>query len=67
MHKELLGRLELNKIYQMDCLEGMKMVPDGSVDLIITDPPYLIDYQSNFRKQKFDKISNDKDNYELIR
>lgn len=24
----------------MDCLEGMKMIPDGSVDLVVTDPPY---------------------------
>ena len=24
----------------MDCLEGMKQIPDGSVDLIVCDPPY---------------------------
>lgn len=24
----------------MDCLEGMKQIPDGSVDCVITDPPY---------------------------
>ena len=27
----------------MDCLEGMRQMPDKSVDLIITDPPYLIE------------------------
>lgn len=32
--------LEINKIYNMDCIEGMKMIPDGSIDAIITDPPY---------------------------
>ena len=32
--------MELNKIYNEDCLEGMKRIPDKSVDLIITDPPY---------------------------
>jgi len=32
--------LELNKIYCMDCLEGMKMIPDNYVDLILTDIPY---------------------------
>ncbi|UVD42583.1 putative adenine-specific DNA methyltransferase [Staphylococcus phage vB_SauM-V1SA22] len=31
--------LELNKIYNEDCLEGMKKIPDNSVDLIVTDPP----------------------------
>ena len=32
--------IELNKIYNEDCLEGMKRIPSGSVDLILTDPPY---------------------------
>lgn len=32
--------MELNKIYNEDCLEGMKRIPDGSVDLILTDLPY---------------------------
>lgn len=36
----MLGKLELNHIYQMDCLEGMKMIPDNSVDLVVTSPPY---------------------------
>lgn len=40
MGKELLGSLELNRIYQMDCLEGIKLIPDKSIDLILTDIPY---------------------------
>jgi site-specific DNA-methyltransferase (adenine-specific) len=32
--------LELNKIYNMDCLEGLKQIDDESIDLIVTDPPY---------------------------
>jgi site-specific DNA-methyltransferase (adenine-specific) len=31
---------ELNKIYQGDCLEFMRTLPDACVDLVITDPPY---------------------------
>ena len=34
--------MELDKIYNMDCLEGMKQIPDGSVDAIICDLPYGI-------------------------
>jgi len=34
--------LELNKIYNMDCIEGIKQLPDKSIDLVVTDPPYLI-------------------------
>lgn len=33
--------IELNKIYNEDCLETMKRLPDESVDLIIADPPYF--------------------------
>lgn len=35
--------LEENKIHQMNCLEGMRLLPEGSVDLIVTDPPYFIE------------------------
>lgn len=61
--------MELNKIYNEDCLEGMKRIPDGSVDLIVTDPPYLINYKTGHRKDKAhrfnDVILND-DNEQLI-
>ena len=40
--------MELNRIYNEDCLEGMKRIPDGSVDLIATDPPYNIARDNNF-------------------
>lgn len=68
MGKELLGSLELNRIYQMDCVEGMKLIPDESVELVVTDPPYLMNYRSNRRvkQEKFDYIQNDKDSHELI-
>lgn len=32
--------LEKNKIYCMECLEGIKKLSPDSVDLILTDPPY---------------------------
>ena len=47
------------ELWHGDCLELMKNIPDGSVDLVLTDPPYGIDFQSNFRKNKFNKIEND--------
>ncbi|MGZ4938622.1 MAG: DNA-methyltransferase [Halobacteriota archaeon] len=34
--------LELNKIYIMDCIEGMKRLSDESIDVIVTSPPYNI-------------------------
>ena len=32
--------IEIDRIYNEDCLEGMKRIDDGSVDCIITDLPY---------------------------
>jgi len=32
--------MELNKIYNEDCLIGMKRIPDKSIDMVLTSPPY---------------------------
>ena len=32
--------MEIDKIYNMDCLEGMLQIPDGSFDAVICDLPY---------------------------
>jgi len=48
-------------LMQGDCLERMKDIPSGSVDMILTDPPYGMDFQSNYRKDKYSKIKNDKE------
>lgn len=35
--------MEVNKIYNIDCFseKGLKSLPNNSIDLVITDPPYL--------------------------
>ncbi len=32
--------LGLDKIYNMDCIEGMEQIEDGSVDMVLCDLPY---------------------------
>ncbi len=32
--------MEIDNIYNMDCLEGMKQIPDGTIDAVICDLPY---------------------------
>lgn len=52
--------IELDKIYNEDCLEGMKRMPDGCVDLIVTDPPYEFETRgSGFHKKRdyYDEIA----------
>jgi len=34
--------MRLNYIDNIDCLEGLKNIPDNSVDVVITDPPYFL-------------------------
>jgi len=54
---------KLNLI-QGDCLETLKQLPDKSIDLILTDPPYGINYKSNWREhsrkiENFNILKND--------
>ena len=57
------------KLYCDDCLNIMKQIENESIDLIVTDPPYLIKYKTNYRKNKdhdfCSEILND-DNEQLI-
>jgi len=46
-------------IYCGDCLEVMKQIPDKSVDLVLTDPPYGIDYSRHISNGIHSKIAND--------
>lgn len=39
--------IETDRIYLMDCMEGMKQIADGSVDAIIADLPYGVLNRSN--------------------
>lgn len=41
-----------NTIQQMDCLTGLQYIPDGSVDLVLTDPPYGISKELNCKGQR---------------
>ena len=38
--RNILITTMLNQIFNEDCLEGMKRIPDGSIDLTVTSPPY---------------------------
>jgi site-specific DNA-methyltransferase (adenine-specific) len=38
--------MDTNQIYNQDCIEGMKTIPDGKINLIVTDPPFAIQFKS---------------------
>lgn len=35
-----------NDIYLQDCRDGIDLIPDGSIDCIVTDPPYGVNFVS---------------------
>ncbi|MGB9595874.1 MAG: DNA-methyltransferase [Candidatus Poribacteria bacterium] len=50
-----MQKIELNKLYVMDCFEFLKAVPDEFADLIIIDPPY------NMNKDDWDRFNSSDD------
>ena len=48
----------LDTVAQGDCLQVMRQMPAASVDFILTDPPYLVNYHSRDGRA----IKNDADN-----
>jgi site-specific DNA-methyltransferase (adenine-specific) len=54
--------LELNKLYNMDCMAGMREFPDKYFELAIVDPPYGININMNMgRKKGQEKKHQEKD------
>lgn len=47
------------KLLHGDCLDLMKEIDDESIDMILTDPPYGMEFRSNHRKIRHDSIKND--------
>lgn len=47
------------KLFNGDCLELMKGIPDESIDMVLTDPPYGVAFQSGHRKIRYEKIKGD--------
>ena len=44
-----------------DCVQLLESIPDKSIDLLLTDPPYGIDYESEHREvNPFEKLENDR-------
>lgn len=52
LRRNLKGSDKLSKITlkQGNCFDYLSQIPSNSVDLVLTDPPYLISKKSNFDK-----------------
>ena len=61
--------LKTNEIYNIDCMEGLKLIDDNSIDLVIIDPPYLLNINNVKNLSNMNKYANDllnlKDGFDL--
>lgn len=54
--------LELNKLYNIDCIEGLKSIDSNSIDCVVTSPPYNKHNQTGENtNMKYDLYSDDMD------
>jgi len=60
-----LGEFEINNIYNVDCLVGMKGLPSECVDLVVTSPPY--DDLRNYNGYSFDFENIVKELYRVMK
>ena len=63
VREDIAPRIEIKKngVYCGDSLDLISNIKDSSIDLVVTDPPYGMNWQSNNRKEKWDLIENDND------
>lgn len=61
----ILGKYKLNDIYLDDCINGMKNIPDNSIDMVITSPPY--DNLRNYNGYEFDLSKTGKEVYRVLK
>jgi len=41
-----MKKIEINHIYNQNCVEGMSLIPKNKIDLVITDPPFAINFKA---------------------
>lgn len=64
---EIMTSAEVFEIKNIDGLEYLSTIPDGSVDLILTDPPYIISKESGMNAH-YNKVKhNEENNIEFIK
>lgn len=61
--------LKINEVYNMDCMEAIKLLDDNSIDLVVMDPPYLLNLTKVKNTSSFNNYANEliglKDGFDL--
>ena len=59
--------LQLNQVYNMDCLNGISLLDDNSINLCITSPPYNLWKDTKYKKIKYNEYKDDQDYKEYLK
>lgn len=59
-------KLELNVINHMDCLDGLALIPDSSVKMVVADPPYFQGMTHNGQRGSFVDLAICKPFFKLL-
>ena len=51
-----MKKIEINKIYNQNCIDGMSNIPKNKIDLVITDPPFAINFKA--KKANYNRTSS---------
>ena len=49
------SKIKLNQIYNMDCRDGLRLIPSKKVDLVVTDEPFALKFHGrpeNYNRTK---------------
>ena len=61
--------LKINEVYNMDCMEAIKLLDDKSIDLVVMDPPYFLNLTKVKNTSSFNNYANEliglKDGFDL--
>lgn len=61
--------LKINEVYNMDCMDAIKLLDDNSIDLVVMDPPYLLNLTKVKKTSSFNNYANEliglKDGFDL--
>lgn len=49
----------LNRIHNENCLDLLSKIKSQTIDIVITDPPYLVNYKTNHRKDKYHEFCSE--------
>ena len=52
----MLKKFGTNKIYNKDCIVGMKTIPNEKIDLVVTDPPFAINFKA--KKSNYNRTAS---------